>query len=153
MLLDRTEEARDVLIPAEREAREVGYPWAVMFCEQSRASTLLIEGQLDDAAAIAEAALEDARAVDMEPRTPDLLHLLAQVAMRRGELGLARRHADRIAVLLDEGAALVATAKDTISGRLAFAEGDPERALRGARTRHRHAVPDDPAPERHPTCS
>jgi DNA-binding CsgD family transcriptional regulator len=130
LLVDRTDAARAELTIAEREAREVGYPWAVMFCEQSRASTLLIDGELDDAAAIAEAALEDARAVDLEARTPDLLHVLALVAIRRGELGLARRHVDRLVTLLDEGAGLVATARDTAGGRLAFAEGDPERALR-----------------------
>ncbi len=130
ILLDRTEEAREEYRLAEREAREIGYPWAVMFCEQGLASTLLVEGQLDSAGVIAEAALEDARAVDLEPRTPDLLHLLAQVAIRRGELGLARRHADRLVDLLDQGGSLTVSVRNTVSGRLAFAEGDPERALR-----------------------
>jgi DNA-binding CsgD family transcriptional regulator len=130
LLLDRTEEAREEYSLAQREAREIGYPWVVMFCEQGVASTLLIEGQLDDAGVIAEAALEDARAVDLDLRTPDLLHLLAQVAIRRGELGLARRHADRLVALLDQGGSLISTVRNTVSGRLAFAEGDPGRALR-----------------------
>jgi DNA-binding CsgD family transcriptional regulator len=130
MLRDQLEDARAHLDVAEGIARRVGFPWAVMLCDQARAGALLIEGQLDAAAAIAEAATEDARAVDLEPRTADLLHVLAQVAMRRGDLALARQYADRLEFLLREGASLVATVTNTVSGRLAFAEGDPARALR-----------------------
>jgi ATP/maltotriose-dependent transcriptional regulator MalT len=101
-----------------------------MLCDQARAGALLIEGELDAAAAVAEAAVEDARAVDLEPRTTDLLHVLAQVAMRRGDLVLAREYVDRLESLLQDGASLIATVANTVSGRLALAEGDPARALR-----------------------
>jgi len=129
MLLDRTSEARDELDLAEREARAIGYPWGIMLAEQSRAATLLIEGQLDDSAAIAEGTLEDARACDCEPRATESLHLLALVALRRGDDRAARVYVDRLEELLERGAALLVTVHNTARGLLAFAQGSAEDAL------------------------
>ena len=129
-LLDRTDEAREQLAIVARDGEEVGLPWAVLLSEQARAGVLLSEGQLQNAAAAAESAWEDARHVDLEPIMPDSLHILAQVAMRQGDLELAGQYVDRLETLMADGAALVSTSVNTVRARLSFANGDPGRALR-----------------------
>jgi DNA-binding CsgD family transcriptional regulator len=129
MMLDRTDEARRELELAEQEARAIGYPWAISFCEQSRAATFLIEGQLDNAATLAESTLEDVRAVDLEPRACEALHILALIALRRGDDRTALVYIDRLDDLVERGAALIVSVHNSARGKLTFAEGDAVGAL------------------------
>jgi DNA-binding CsgD family transcriptional regulator len=110
------------------DCAKLGVPTQLLFYDELAAWIALARGQLEDAAAIAETGIEDASQLDLDAPTADLLQLLVQVALHRGDLTAARRHLahfERVAA----NAALHGTGYDTSTGRVAFAQGDVAGAL------------------------
>jgi DNA-binding NarL/FixJ family response regulator len=114
---------------AGRQADGTGSMWTAAFAHTCRASVLFHQGQLAAAADEAAAGLATAEEQESWTHVPELLALLAEVAVRRGELGPARALVGRgqhvRGQLLGSGFERLVWA----AARIDEADGDPHGAL------------------------
>jgi len=87
----------------QREADQMGTAWSQPLWHYYRAELRMATGRLDDARAEAEVGLRISEQLAARALTVPLLGILAQVAMLRDELTMAREHLGRTDALLAEG--------------------------------------------------
>ncbi|MFF3468919.1 ATP-binding protein [Streptomyces sp. NPDC002619] len=87
---DRLEDAERTLREGQRQAEALGLGWSLPHWHAQRACVLLERGALDDAAVEAEACLAVADELEITRAVPLARSVLADVAVRRGDLSQAR---------------------------------------------------------------
>lgn len=90
--LDRFDEADAMYAAGQSEADHLGTAWSQPLWHYYRAELRLFAGRLDDAQAEAEAGLRVAKQLGALQLGVPLLGVLAQVAIRRGEMSAAEGH-------------------------------------------------------------
>jgi DNA-binding CsgD family transcriptional regulator/tetratricopeptide (TPR) repeat protein len=138
--LDRLDEGHELAARGQRNAESHGASWS-LFYEQYAVHLAIAEGRLDDADSLSRSATGLMDEFGMTERRPDFVHLRAQLALRRGDLAACRALVKELDELVDLGAAMQALGMNTMSGRFASAEGDPESAL--AALAHAYDRPSD----------
>jgi DNA-binding CsgD family transcriptional regulator/tetratricopeptide (TPR) repeat protein len=126
--LDRHAEAHELVGRGQRDGEAHGASWS-LFYEQYSVHLAIAEGRLEDAEALARSATDLMEEFDMTTRRPDVVHLRAQLALRRGDFAAGRTFVHELGALVELGASMQALGMNTISGRFAFADGDAELAL------------------------
>jgi ATP/maltotriose-dependent transcriptional regulator MalT len=125
--LDRLDDARRVVARGQHQAEQRGASWQ-LFYEQTAALLALADGALEDADALASGACDLIDEFGMQNRRPEFLHLRAQIALRKGDFTRCGSLTAELQQLLERGAPFHALGADTVTGRLAHAEGRPELA-------------------------
>jgi DNA-binding CsgD family transcriptional regulator/tetratricopeptide (TPR) repeat protein len=127
--LDRFSEADAIYAAGHREADQLGTAWSQPLWHFYRASLLVWAGQLDEAHAEADAGIRISERLTALQLGVPLLALMAQVAIYRGELSIARQHIEKSEQLLARG---ITVASEDLTWNLALfqdATGDPRAAV------------------------
>ncbi|MFG3494199.1 AAA family ATPase [Streptomyces sp. NPDC047928] len=101
--VDRFDEADMIYLTGQREATQLGTAWSQPLWHYYRAELRMLDGRLAEAEAEAEAGLRITQQLQALQLTVPLLGLLAQMAIRRGELSVARGHLRQINSLVEDG--------------------------------------------------
>ena len=138
---DRFTEADALYEMGQRESDQLGTAWSLPLWHCYRAELWVAAGRLDDAQAEAEGGLSAADQLTAMALSVQLLALLAEVAIRRGEMTLARRYLRRAQHLTSRG---VGSRPDDLSWRVALlqdATGQQQAAMETLADLY-HAIPE-----------
>jgi DNA-binding CsgD family transcriptional regulator/tetratricopeptide (TPR) repeat protein len=103
--LDRFDEAFEAFQEADAEARRTGAAYLAVMNEAVRSGALLAAGRLEDAAAAAQGACQQAEELSAGPSLGESLRVLGEVALAQGDFVAANSYATRLKCLLDDGLA------------------------------------------------
>lgn len=127
--LDRFGEAEAAYTAGRREADQLGTAWSQPLWYYYRACLLMAAGRLDDAQAEAEAGIRIAEHLSALQLAAPLRAVVAQVAIRQGDLTTARGQLGQAQPLLADG---ITVASEDLSWTLALlqtAAGEPAAAV------------------------
>jgi DNA-binding CsgD family transcriptional regulator/tetratricopeptide (TPR) repeat protein len=103
--LDRFDEAFEAFQQADAEARRTGATYLAAMNEAVRSGALLAAGRLEDAAAAAQGACQQAEDLRAGPSLGESLRVLGEVALAQGDFAAANGYATRLRSLLGDGLA------------------------------------------------
>lgn len=127
--MDRFAAATDIFAADKVAADELGTAWSRPLWHHLNADLLRAAGQLDDAAAVADAGLRAGQELGAIAVTPPLLATLGQIAIHRDDLPTALDHLRRARYHVHSGIGVIS---EEINWELALYEdavGRPEQAL------------------------
>jgi DNA-binding CsgD family transcriptional regulator/tetratricopeptide (TPR) repeat protein len=138
--LDRFDEALEAFQAADAEARRTGAAHMAVMNEAVRSGALLAAGRLQDAAATAQSACQQAEDLGAGPSLGESLRVTGEVALAQGDFAAANGYAKRVGCLLHDGLAhpnaswmlaLVADATDSPRAAASVLTASLERLGRG----------------------
>jgi DNA-binding CsgD family transcriptional regulator/tetratricopeptide (TPR) repeat protein len=103
--LDRFDEAFEAFQEADAEAGRTGATHLAVMNEAVRSGALLAAGRLEDAAAAAQSACQQAEDLRAGPSLGEGLRVLGEVALAQGDVATANGYAVRLRSLLQDGLA------------------------------------------------
>jgi DNA-binding CsgD family transcriptional regulator/tetratricopeptide (TPR) repeat protein len=103
--LDRFDEAFEAFQEADAEAGRTGATYLAVMNEAVRSGALLAAGRLEDAAAAAQSACQQAEDLRAGPSLGEGLRVLGEVALAQGDFAAANECATRLRSLLHDGLA------------------------------------------------
>jgi len=103
--LDRFDEAFEAFQQADAEAGRTGATHLAVMSEAVRSGALLAAGRLEDAAAAAQSACQQAEDLRASPALGEGLRVLGEVALAQGDVATANGYATRLSSLLADGLA------------------------------------------------
>jgi ATP/maltotriose-dependent transcriptional regulator MalT len=127
--LDLFDDAERTFDRGRKESERLGTAWAQPLWHYYYASLLAARGQLDDAAAEADAGVETAEQLTAYQLAVPLLGKLVQLAVARGDIARAQDHHARMQRRMSSGITAAPEDVDWAEGLLLHATGDSSAAL------------------------